>query len=565
MAKRPAAALFLAFLGLYLLTMGGHLYSPDEEILFLTTRSLADHRSLAIEPSEPMQGFATRRGVDGREYGQYGIGQPLLAIPFYLLGGTLANWAHRTTGDRPIAFSVVQYHGEAPHEQWERLGVSLFNQFVAALLVMLLFALAADLTGDRTAAMMTAVLYGAGTIAWVHSKPFFTETLATLLVFSAFALLVRARLYRRPGWVTLAGCAAGYALLTRLDSLFAFPALGVLLVWPDPASGGPVKYRSPTRPTAGNGRRARGQTLANALGDLLRDQAAWGRIGRFCPPVVLACLVILGLNWVRFGSPLATGYEDQPEGVAFINPLLVGLYGFLFSVGKGLFFFSPPLVLFFWSIRRFVRHAPPAGWAVIVLVTTVLLVHAKWINWAGGWCWGPRHIFMVHVFLALPICVLLARPRRRIVTVAYALLLVCGIGVQLYGTSQNFIDYYFIAYRNPYIAPNATVLYNPSEDGGTIMGWYEVRMRENRFRPEREIAPWQMLAPVTDSIWRIQNSPWGMYKKMWSEGFHDYFWLERLGWRSRAHAVREMMETMDSAAGRPADSRPGNEKDSRKE
>jgi hypothetical protein len=532
--KHPAAILFFSFLALYLLTMGGHIYSPDEEILLRTTRSIAERGSLAIEP---LLDFATKRGTDGRMYAQYGIGQPLLAIPFYMAGRALANWM----GDRPIDFSVRQFYERTPHEEWQRFGVSLFNQFVAAMLVTLLFALVADLTGDRRAAVLTAVLYGAGTMAWVHSKPFFTETLATLLIFSAFALLVRARLYRRPRWITLAGCAAGYALLTRLDSVVAYPALGVLLLWPDES------FVSSPSGEGGNGRREGEPPTLSYVGELLRDRTTWERISRFAPPVVLACLVILGLNWIRFGSPFSTGYEDQPEGLKFINPLPVGLYGFLFSVGKGLFFFSPPLVLWFWAIRRFVRQAPPAGWAAIVLVAAVLLFHSTWINWAGGWCWGPRHIFMVHVFLALPICALLVSPRVRWVRIAYAVLLVCGICVQLYGTSQNFIDYYYVAFRDPFIRPNATVLYNPSEDGPLVMHYYEVRMRANPYRPEIEIPPWEMLAPISDSIWRIQNSPWGMYKNMLKEGFHDYFWLERLGNRSRAHEAVESVKAREAA------------------
>ena len=44
-----------------------------------------------IEPHESLGGFATQRGNNGNFYAQYGIGQPLLAIPFYLLGRALAH------------------------------------------------------------------------------------------------------------------------------------------------------------------------------------------------------------------------------------------------------------------------------------------------------------------------------------------------------------------------------------------------------------------------------------------------------------------------------------------
>src|ERR1051326_3576887 len=46
--SRPALVLGLFFLCLYLLTMGGHLDSPDEELMFQVTRSLAERGSMEI-------------------------------------------------------------------------------------------------------------------------------------------------------------------------------------------------------------------------------------------------------------------------------------------------------------------------------------------------------------------------------------------------------------------------------------------------------------------------------------------------------------------------------------
>ena len=54
---RHGLPLFLLLALLYGLTFGGHLYSPDEEILFRTTEALATRGCLAIEP---LKGFATR-------------------------------------------------------------------------------------------------------------------------------------------------------------------------------------------------------------------------------------------------------------------------------------------------------------------------------------------------------------------------------------------------------------------------------------------------------------------------------------------------------------------------
>src|SRR5437764_660461 len=45
---RPAFLLGVFFLSLYLLTMGGHFDSPDEELMFLTTRSLVERGAVDI-------------------------------------------------------------------------------------------------------------------------------------------------------------------------------------------------------------------------------------------------------------------------------------------------------------------------------------------------------------------------------------------------------------------------------------------------------------------------------------------------------------------------------------
>src|ERR1700726_3977916 len=46
---RPTLVLGVFFLSLYLLTMGGHLDSPDEELMFQVTRSLVERGSMDID------------------------------------------------------------------------------------------------------------------------------------------------------------------------------------------------------------------------------------------------------------------------------------------------------------------------------------------------------------------------------------------------------------------------------------------------------------------------------------------------------------------------------------
>ena len=87
--QRPALILGVFFVSLYLLTMGGHLDSPDEELMFQVTRSLAERGSMEIADSVLPKGL-TMGGVDGRSYVPYGPVSSVLSVPFFELGGALA-------------------------------------------------------------------------------------------------------------------------------------------------------------------------------------------------------------------------------------------------------------------------------------------------------------------------------------------------------------------------------------------------------------------------------------------------------------------------------------------
>jgi hypothetical protein len=95
---------------------------------------------------------------------------------------------------------------------------------------------------------------------------------------------------------------------------------------------------------------------------------------------------------MRYGSPLVTGYENE----GFTTPLHVGLYGLLFSPGKGIIYFAPPVILLPFALAYIWR----VGQAhlrveVLWLVGQFLLVfgfHALWSSWEGNVAWGPRFL-----------------------------------------------------------------------------------------------------------------------------------------------------------------------------
>ena len=497
--------IFICFLIVYALTMGGHIYSPDGELMFRTTQSLVENHSLAVYP---LFGFGTRTGKDGLEYAQYGVGQPVAAIPFYLLGKAGLSL---TDGKFlvPIFRDTVTYHTGTGKEYVLRFFVSMFNQLVMALTVVLIATFAWWLGGDRSAAVMTAVLYGGATMALPHSRTFFSEPLAGLMVLVSFFYLFKGLSFRRKLYVVIAGVAFGYAMLTRADSLLFLPGLILFIALEN------IRFF---------GKKIKGIGLVLAQ---FRKESLWQWI-LFGLPIVLFVAIILGLNYYRYGDVFATGYEDQAEGIKFSTPLLAGLYGFLFSVGKGMFFFSPPLILVFFAVKRFWEEWRNVALALFVMVGVFVLVQSTWQNWAGGWCWGPRHIFQIHALLTVPIVMLLLPPRSSVLRIIYGVILVIGIAVQLYGSSQSFIDFYMDFYRTPAQPPNAHLLYS-DEEVGLLSHYYRLEFATpEESNPATTLDFRMLIAPINDSVYIMQNSQWYGYLTMWRNGRTDFFWLRYL-------------------------------------
>lgn len=556
-------AVFFLLLFLYITTFGGHLYSPDGEILFRTTERFATTGSFAIEP---LQGFATRPPTqareDGREYAQYGIGQPILAAPFYWAGRLCAPLFSEAFWQGLHATTLAEYPLVAPGQSppardvATRVAASTFNSLITALCGLVLFLFTRRISGKGHAAFWTALLWGAGTVAWPHSRTFFTEPLAGFCVLLAFYLLLRGHEAESEragrGWFLLAGLAMGYAVLTRLDSLFFLPGLCIF------ALAGELDNAASFETDDGEM-----VPLFTSFRDVKRGllhKEKMLRLVAFCVPLAITAGLLLGISLLRFGNPFASGYSDQPEGIRFSTPLLAGLYGFFLSIGKGLFFFSPALLLALPGLRPMARKRPVLLAALALSGALFLLVMSKWQNWAGGWCWGPRHIVQLHILLAVPIAFFVAEgwgPLKRITSVV---ILVAAAAVQVYGCSQDFIKFYRIFYQDPR-PPRASLLYDlqanrmvqnqfaliprnlqtgalqgevpigatlnlPPGQAAALQRQYILLRRNPATGLPAGQAPLNTLpAPIQDSIYIVQNSQWKGYALMWKMGWHDLFWL----------------------------------------
>ncbi|MFN8516339.1 MAG: phospholipid carrier-dependent glycosyltransferase, partial [Thermomicrobiales bacterium] len=421
----PDARALLAFLGFYLLTASGHLYAVDEETLFRITEGLSSGIGRAAQRRLGHGGKSQR--ADGPLYAQYTPGQPLAAVPLYLAGKVLA------TRFPPDASIYIL-----------RFCVSLLGAFVTAATVALLYRFARSLGYGGRVALGLAMIYGLATTAWPHGRTFFAEPLTALCLLVAFYWLRVGTETRHGGWLIAAGIATAAACLVKPHAAIAVPVLGLYLL------ARVVR--------TGEGANGRGVDLTPRpplpRGEGVTRSMVSGNEGRFRPfarsPLrpclayvfggVLGALPFAIYNARIYGNPLSTGYVAV--GDLFTTPFLTGLYGLTVSSGKGILWYSPPILLAiigWWGFWR--RHGAEAL-ACLGLGLVHLAFYSRVAFWHGDGSWGPRYLTIALPFLMLPALGMLgAQGWRTARLVAIAVLVTLGVGVQLLGVLVNF-DWY---------------------------------------------------------------------------------------------------------------------------
>lgn len=410
----------LLVFGVYLLTMSGHTYSPDEETMLEVSRSLVTKATWAIPQS---QSFVDVAGADGRRYSQYGPGQSFAAVPWVATGLLVGNAFPKDQAGYPL-----------------RLILGSFNALVAAGICGLLAALGMALGYSRWASLLLGAALAFSTYLWPHSRTFFSEPLTALLLLGSFYLLVRVRHVSsstgRGMVLQMAGSGALLALVlaTKIQYAVAIPAFVLYLVWSTLASR---TDSSPPTP--------RTQHFTRLL--------SWG--GGF----VLGLLPLMLYNWTVFGSPLLTGYGTDLRAT-FKTPLGEGVYGLLLSPGKGLVWYALPVLLAAWGLWRFARKHLAEAVFVLLLGVSIVTLFALYAFWHGDGSWGPRYLIPFLPFALLPAVALFDRlgSTAPIKSLAVAVVLTLGFFVNLLGVLVNFDTYINLGYddQTRHFAPEAS-------------------------------------------------------------------------------------------------------------
>jgi hypothetical protein len=157
----------------------------------------------------------------------------------------------------------------------------------------------------------------------------------------------------------------------------------------------------------------------------------------------------LWYNYYRFGSIFETAYHSiaTRTGIDFFSgtPMLTGLSGLLISPGKGFFFYSPVAILFFFSIKLFIKRHLEISLCFICMILLYLFFLSKNLYWHGDWAWGPRYLLVITPFLIIPIAELLESDiwmKKIFLKASMCSIIVLSFIIQLAAISVDFNKYF---------------------------------------------------------------------------------------------------------------------------
>lgn len=391
---RYAGKIFLVFSFLYLLTSSGRVRTVDEYMAFFETQSMVQRHSTAVPQAVQLNYYYGKYDLRGQPHTPYSPGHPLFAVPWYVLGHYLFE---RLPG---VPAGISQALLEA--------SVCFSNACFAAAIVAFLFVIFCELRLELNLAFLTAAIVGLATPVFAYSGWFFSEPLTTALL-AAAACFVFARHKGEP--VPIPSAAIGGALL----------ALAVF-IRPAHAMAAAVFF---VALLVRDGSKGLGPALTLGV----------------CSAIGLAVLLLY--NFHLYGRALEFGYPAAAEGGKRLNsfetPILTGLVGFLFSPGKSIFLFAPPIILALFGLPRLWRIDRGLAFVAGAVVPVYLLFYARYSQWEGGYCVGPRYMVPALGLLCIGLLPVMKDLSKGMRAAAIALTIL-GAAVQIVSMATSFME-----------------------------------------------------------------------------------------------------------------------------
>jgi hypothetical protein len=376
-----------------MLTSTGRVRTADEYNTLYMAESIVLRGSTATPQAVQLHNFYGRIDLQGQPRAAYPPGQAVLCAPWYAFGYFLLSrlpGVPQTDRDFMAWFSTC-----------------LSSATFSALAVTFFFLLLTGLDISWRASLFATTLLGLATPIFGYSGWFFSEPLSTAIFMGVAALL-----WGRPEGTplrtaALAGLILGLAAWVRPTNSLAIPIFAIAV--------------------------------------LVRDrQSGWRKAAALSGCAAFGIAALLSRNQVLFGSAFDFGYPKMTDygihaEVQFDTPLSASLYGFLFSPGKSVFLFAPPLLLALSGTRRLWKLERGVATLAILFPLTYLTFFSLYSSWEGGYCVGPRYLVPSTALLCLGLGPVLSAGSKWVRKLSW-LLLAIGAIVQSFTLATSFLE-----------------------------------------------------------------------------------------------------------------------------
>lgn len=410
-SMRVAFLLFLFLNCVYLLTSTGRVRTIDEIDPVLQSESLLLRHSTAIPQAVNSGIWFGKRDRNGVPRSAWPVGHALLVLPWSAAGHHLLARLPGIPRDiSDLAYSTATCWSSATY---------------AALAIAAGFLLFLRLGLAERDALACALLLAFSTPLFVYSGWLYSEP-ATTAIFVIAALLLFAS--GRPVAVSRALPAAlllGFSIHVRpanMVTVLVFMAAVLVLESSQDVEGSDAK-------------------------DIDHKSFKYGFNHR-TTSILLAVMAVSGViylarNYAFFGNPFDFGVpataENGKDLESWHNPFWRGVVGFLFSPGKSVFLFSPPIILGMLGLPNLWRRNRALCVVAAIAPLANLCLYSFRTQWEGSYCYGPRYLLPSLTLLCFPIATLFLdspswlRP-------AFWVTAVSGFLIQIIGLSTNIME-----------------------------------------------------------------------------------------------------------------------------
>jgi hypothetical protein len=335
----------------------GPVRTPNERSHFAVVFSIVEYGTLHISHYDPIDlpsyAYVDISFYGGKYYSALAPGMSFLAIPSFVIGRVFLE---------PTNVWIMQ------------AVVTVTSALFAALSVTLAYEMSVLLGAKKWAAVLSSLAYAFGTPLWNYAETLFAHATSAFLIALGYYLILRVADSQNTklNWLIISGLILGFAGFVEYPNLLLLAPACLYLLDRLP------KVRSPIY---------------------------------FGASAFVGALPTFIYNYLSFESPMSfplryfIGYPFATSYRLFDNPLYAGLDGLLLSPFRGLFYYSPILLL---SLPGFAIIYQRQRCKAILLASSFLLpliFYSSYQIWHGGLCYGPRYLVGI-IFLLIPLLAL---------------------------------------------------------------------------------------------------------------------------------------------------------------